>query len=131
MGARDLGTLRPQANRYCKEPRQQAMKCLDTSEKEDSTTCTSLLKQASKCEQVLEKAFRHVNMAGCAREIQAATICEVEWCEDLQNNEKGAQEACQKECLGVRKALDSCVKQHVATFFQRHGLEDNGTIKLQ
>lgn len=127
MGPRDLGALSPTVNRYCKEPRDLARKCLDTQQHQDSS-CSSLLKQATKCEDALKKAFRHVNMGGCPREIQFVTICEVEWCQD--SNPK-AQESCQKECAAVRKSLDSCVSKHVADFFKRLGLEENGTIKLQ
>jgi len=131
MGARDLATLKPQVNRYCKEPRDRAMQCLDKEEEEEDSTCASLMKQASKCEEALQKAFRHINMGGCPKEIQAVTICEVEWCEDVRSDTQEAQEACQKECAAVRKSLDACMKGHVASFFRRYGLEDNGIIKLQ
>lgn len=128
MGPRDLGTIPPQVHIYCKEPRDLAVKCLDKKAGQDSS-CSSLLKQATKCEDALQNAFRHVNMGGCPHEIQAVTICEVEWCQDVHDSK--TQEACQKECLAVRKSLDSCAKRHVASFFRKYGLEDNGTIKLQ
>ena len=77
------------------------------------------------------KGVSDVNMGGCPREIQAVTICEVEWCDDFPRGDGKAQEACQKECFAVRQALDSCAKRHVVNYFERFGLEDNGTIKLQ
>ena len=126
LGARELATLKPQVQRFCKEPRSRAIQCLN---KHDQSSCSSLLKQATKCEEALTSAFRHINMGGCPREIQMVSLCEVEWCEDADS--KNAKEACQTECAAVRQALDECMKKHILSFFQRHGLEENGTMKLQ
>mmetsp|Transcript_31328 Transcript_31328/g.56778 ORF Transcript_31328/g.56778 Transcript_31328/m.56778 type:complete len:159 (-) Transcript_31328:341-817(-) len=129
MAHKDLGTIKPQLNRYCKEPREQAKNCL---QKQEDDKCASLLKQASKCEEAAQKAYSNViNLGGCAREIQAVTICEVEWCDDIPHGDGKAQEACQNECFAVRQALDSCAKRHVLNYFERFGLEENGTTKLQ
>lgn len=128
MAHKDLGTTQPQINQYCKEPREQVKKCL---EKETDEKCSSLLKQATKCEEATQKAFAKVNMGGCPREIQAVTICEVEWCEDIQHGDAKAQEACHNECFAVRQSLNECAKRHVLNYFERYGMEENGTMKLQ
>ena len=129
MGDRDLETLEAQVDPFCKEPRNSVEKCLEK-QQEESLSCSSPLQQASKCEQAVQRAFRHINMAGCPREIQAVTICDVEWCE-YGRGDREAQEACQNECLAVRETLDACIKTHVISFFKRYGLEENGMIKLQ
>ena len=129
MGSRDLGKLGASLNRFCKEPRNMAKKCLGT-EEEESASCIKILSQASKCEEALQRAYQHINMGGCPKDIQAVTICEAEWCDNARGDRQ-AEEMCQKECLAVREILDKCVKGHVSSFFQRYGLEDNGTVKLQ
>lgn len=128
MGRNDLGVIEAPLNRFCKEPRAAAKACLDKDDEDSS--CLKLLSQASKCEETLKRAYRHINMGGCPREIQAVTICEVEWCENV-GGKREAQEACRQECSAVRETLDNCVKRHVSSFFQRYGLEENGTIKIK
>ena len=102
--------------------------CLDKNEEDSS--CVKLLLQALKCEETLKHAYQHSNMGGCPKEIQAVTICEVEWCKDVGSNHD-AEKACKQECLLVCKVLDRCVKVHILSFFQRYGLKENGTIKIK
>lgn len=128
MGRNDLGVIGAPPNTFCKEPRAAAEACLD--KEEEDSSCLTLLSQASKCEETLKRAYRHINMGGCPREIQAVTICEVEWCEDVGGNRE-AEKACSQECSTVRETLDKCVQGHVSSFFQRYGLEENGTIKIK
>jgi hypothetical protein len=129
MGRSDLGKIEAPLNIFCKEPRAVAKKCLNKQDAEDSS-CLKLLSQATKCEETVKRAYRHINMGGCPREIQGVTICQVEWCEDVGGNRE-AEKACAKECSAVRETLDKCVKGHVSSFFQRNGLHENGTIKIK
>lgn len=128
MGRNDLGVMGAPLNKFCKEPRAAAKACLDKNDEDSS--CLKLLSQASKCEETLKRAYRHINMGGCPREIQAVTICEVEWCEDVGGNRE-AEKACTQECSALREILDKCIKGHVMSFFQRYGLEENGTMKVK
>lgn len=127
MGSKDLGTLRAPLSTFCKEAREIAKRCLEAKE-DESSFCGKALAQASKCEETVKLAYKNINMGGCARQIQAVTICENEWCGSEQGNLQ-AEEACLKECSRVRQSLDGCTKKHVASLFQRSGLEENGTIK--
>lgn len=143
MGSKDLRTLGVPVDRFCQEPRSRAKACLegggenvvkskDASTADDGSgkSCNALLSQASRCEETLQRAYRHINMGGCAREIQALTVCEVEWCEDIKGNQE-AEQACQKECSSVRRVLEDCIKGHVNAYFERNGLEENGTVKIK
>lgn len=127
MGRKDLGTLRAPLSEICREPREIAKRCLETKE-DESPFCGKALAQASKCEETVKRAYQNINMGGCARQIQALTICENEWCDSEKGNRQ-AEEACLKECSRVRQSLDRCTKKNVVSFFQRSGLEENGTIK--
>jgi hypothetical protein len=128
MGRSDLRKIGAPLNAFCKEPRAIWKKCLDREDEDNS--CLKLLSQVSKCEETVQRAYRHINMGGCPREIQAVTICEVEWCEDVSGNRE-AEKACANECSKVRETLEKCVKRHISSFLQRNGLQENGTTKIK
>jgi len=95
---------------------------------DDSARCKKLVYTARLCERTVEKAYRHINLGGCAKKIQRLTVCNVEWCEDIPHTEE-AREDCKKECGPVREELEKCQEEHVKQFLQRAGLGTDGTMK--
>lgn len=126
LGHRTIQTMSAPVHRFCRTPRNEVKKCLDGQDGDQQ--CKSQLNQASKCESVLKRAFRYINMGGCPYEIQSVAVCETEWCEGVQADKQG-QADCRKECAKARKALDQCVQGHVTTFYARAGLQENGAFK--
>jgi len=101
----------------------------ESSHDDSSLSCTLLMSQVTKCEKAVAKAYDHINMSGCPKELQAVTVCEVEWCSSsVFVQKKDAREACQKECHTVRENLDRCVKRHVKQSFARYNLNEHGAL---
>lgn len=92
-----------------------------------AATCSALLEQVSLCEQSVFKAYKQINMGGCIREIQARTICEMEWCDDTPDTPQ-SMKSCRDECNDVREALSKCERGIVEKYFHRSGLLADGTL---
>lgn len=123
MGHKDLSVLGAPVARFCRLPREALKACLDLS---GDLSCAEQSAVSTKCEQTVQKAYRHINMGGCPYQIQSVTICEVEWC-----GKETDIAACSKECKVVRETLDVCVKRHVHHFLQRFGMTMDGTEVLK
>jgi hypothetical protein len=108
--------LNPSA-RFCRVPRAALKACAA-----GDSTCTAKSQAFAKCEEAVQQAYRHVNMAGCPFEIQAVNRCEGEWC-----GKDSEPVVCKKECQVSREALEECAKGHVVRWFQKHGLDVDGT----
>lgn len=138
-GSRGVGTLHPPTKRLCKDAYHKAKKCgwigddsRSGSEDEhggatSNPSCKAVISNARKCERTVEKAYRHINMGGCAKMILKSTVCKLEWCED-RHTEK-ARDDCKKECDPIQQELQVCQSDHVKQFFQRAGLNADGTMK--
>jgi hypothetical protein len=126
MRSKELQLLEnPLFGRYCQGPRTAVQTCLEGTHHND---CTKVLAASKHCEDTLRKAYRHVNMAKCVYEIQALTICQVEWCDDENKNSLhedsagSVTQSCQKKCKNARETLDACTKGHVQFLFQKLGV---------
>uniref|UniRef100_A0A7S2IGP8 Uncharacterized protein n=1 Tax=Helicotheca tamesis TaxID=374047 RepID=A0A7S2IGP8_9STRA len=136
-GERGVGTLNPQFQRSCSKAHGEAKACLgdghmvdtinekavassDSSDNKSATkSCKKILSQVDKCETVVGRAYQHINMAGCIRQIQSRTVCEIEWCHN--------KDSCKKHCDGAKEDLKKCEKMHLERFFRRAGLDTDGT----
>lgn len=116
-----MKVLSPPLRQFCMTPRDAAQECRKTkSEQEDKRSCNLFDKNVVKCENVVRRAFRHMNLGGCPFQIKALTLCEDEWCHQDPIS-------CNKRCSGVREALSSCIQQQVASYLERNGLNADGT----
>ena len=110
--------------KFCSAPRKEAKECenrinVDSSGgKED---CNKYGEVAKKCERVVRKAFRYINMGGCPKQLKLLTLCENEWCYQDPT-------LCQKECAVVKNSLSLCIQERIEHYFKRNGLKENGTI---
>mmetsp|Transcript_37616 Transcript_37616/g.76540 ORF Transcript_37616/g.76540 Transcript_37616/m.76540 type:complete len:189 (-) Transcript_37616:107-673(-) len=155
LGQSGVPNLNPSPQRYCMKAREAARRCLSTTRRSrvrnrrrrlesnnsrqsggggdnvqvsaPAATCAAMLEQVSLCEQSVFKAYRQINMSWCIREIQARTICEVEWCEDVPNTPQ-SMKSCNDECNDVREALSKCERRIVEKYFHRGGLLADGTL---
>ena len=117
MGNGSLRTLAPTTRKHCQVPQKNARECHDNN-------CQDLKRAAQKCQDVVQRAYRHINLGGCATRIKAWTLCEDEWCQREMDTA-----ACMTECTYVREALDDCKRQVVADYFRTNSLETDGTAK--
>ncbi len=120
---RVISATGPNNQKFCKIPRQIARECEGKANANptDGNNCNSHREVAKKCERVVRKAFRNINMGGCPKQIKLLTLCEDEWCYHDRMS-------CQKECAGVRKNLLVCVQETVELYFKRNGFEKDGTV---
>lgn len=103
---------------FCKAPREAATAC--SKRGEHQTECARLTQSVQTCDRVLKGAFRDINLGGCPFQIKAVTLCEDEWC-------RHDPKSCLEECSSVKAFLASCIQRHVASYFQRNGLKEDGT----
>ncbi len=84
---------------------------------EDSTTmsplCIQRKSEANKCEFVIQRAERWINLGGCSSAIQTQSICEAEWCRG------GNAKECHDECAVVRNKLQGCIQRVVTDQWRR------------
>jgi hypothetical protein len=116
MGDASMLRLTPPIRQHCKAAQIAVNQC------RSGTGCQTLKADEMKCEQVVREAYRHINLGGCPMELKAWTLCEVEWCQD--------RSACLSECAGVRDSLQTCKEKIVASYFERHSLQKDGTAKI-
>lgn len=120
MGNASMRVLSPPIRQHCKAAQMAANKCLA------GDGCQTLKGDALKCEQVVQNAYRHINLGGCPMEIKAWTLCEIEWCQGGGVDHS----SCLSECAGVRDSLQTCKENVVASYFKSHSLEKDGTSKI-
>lgn len=123
MGNPNMRVLSPPVRQFCKAPREAAADKGCSNAKHSSEKpqeCSSLMKAVQTCDRMLQRAFQHINLGGCPFQIKAVTLCEDEWC-------RHDPKSCMEECSGVRESLSVCTQQQVSSYFQRHGLKENGT----
>ena len=84
-------------------------------------------KDRAKCVAAVSRAFQAVNLGGCAFEIQANALCEVEWCQSGSSQRK----ECEEECRQVRRNLERCVDRTVASRLGKNRKNDNSIKKEQ
>jgi hypothetical protein len=116
LGSGSLRSLTPPFQLHCHAARNAAREC--------TSTCEPLQNAAHRCDEVVRRAYRHVNLGGCASYLKISNACEDEWCQRGMD-----QNACRTECHGVRDALDKCTKGVVNDYFRKYGLEKDGTTK--
>jgi len=96
------------------------------SKRASSSTCRERVSlQVRRCERAAERAYAWIYMGGCPFQIQANTICRMEWC----GGGVGNKEVCERECKVVKDKLDLCIRTHVDAYFGREGLNADGTMK--
>ena len=135
-----VGKVNPQLHKLCEVPRKEASECLSVSEKSNSaddvsakatsSSCAVKLSHVTRCERSVAKAYKDINMGGCIKEIQAMTICQLEWCDHLEErtSEDSAAKACRKECDPLNKKLQKCQDSHVKRYFASAGLNSDGSM---
>lgn len=116
MHSSSMKVLSPNVQMFCKPFRDAAADCRSRNEK---GSCLRMEESVEKCNTSVKNAYQHINLGGCPFHIKAVTLCEDEWCRHDPN-------ACESECSSVAEKLASCVQQHVYSYFQRNGLENNG-----
>ena len=117
FGDGSMRVLTPDTRQFCKVPNAASKQC--------QKDCQSLQSAANKCDYVVQQAYRHINLGGCAMDIKAWTHCETEWCQGGMD-----RATCLSECAGVRDALETCKVRVIQSFFQRYSLEKDGTMKV-
>ena len=128
MNNPNMRTLASNTRQFCKVPRETVQDCSNNNKKKNDentgidTDCSRAEQSLQKCQSIVNHAFQYINLGGCPYQIKAVTLCEDEWCntEDIKS--------CQEECNGVIESLSVCIRQHVTSFFQRNGLNDDGSI---
>jgi hypothetical protein len=115
----NMKVLSPSMLQFCKVPRDAAQDCRKAVYNKDKQACTVVDRVLVNCENVVKRAFRHVNLGGCPFHIRALTLCEDEWCHQ-------DPKSCAVECLGVREALSTCIQQHVTNYFFTNGMMPDG-----
>lgn len=126
----NMRVLSPEAAQFCKAPRNIATECEssvapgDNNKDGKTLKCNSLLKGVQKCDSIVKKAYRSINLGGCPFEIKYLTLCEDEWC---QNESHEGIKSCRDECAGVRESLTTCVEKRVIDAFRWNGLNKDGT----
>jgi hypothetical protein len=121
MGSRDLPVLRP-SPKYCRELKQALRKCLDSKQEGG---CSKELLTASRCDDVVSRAYKDINLGGCSYKNQALVLCEVEWCDGI-GGDRSARESCRKECELTRKEREDCIEGHVSSYLEKYSLIANG-----
>jgi len=92
-----------------------------------SSTCRERASsQVRRCERAATKAYAWIYMGGCPFQIQANTICSLEWC---GGNSGSDRDDCERECKIVKDKLDACIQGNIDTYFNWEGLNSNGTVK--
>ena len=116
--------LNPPVTKICKEPKQRLEKCLQGVSPPDGKSqtakipeCQSWLEASEKCETVVVRAYRSINMGGCVREIESEEICS----EECDDNPKSSE--CNQNCKKEKDALASCVKSYLQRYFQKAGID--------
>jgi hypothetical protein len=127
LGTGSLRTLAPAIQQHCHKARKNARECQPptTVASSSSSQCEQLQKASRQCENVVRKAYRQINLGGCAFPLKVSSSCDDEWCQRGMD-----PAACRIECQHVRDALDHCTNRVVEAYFQKYGLEKDGTMKL-
>ena len=120
MGNASMRKVSPPISQYCKAAQMAARQC------RPGNGCEALVANEVKCEEIVRKAYRHINLGGCPMEIKAWTLCEDEWCQKATD-----PLPCLSECAGVRLSLETCQQNVVESYFKSHSLEKDGTTKIQ
>lgn len=108
---------------FCSEAKRAARDCglknnvdsIDNSKRTDD--CSPYRRTAKKCENVVQNAFRYINMGGCPKQIKLLTVCEDDWCRHRD------PPSCNRECAGVRNDVRLCVQEIVLRYLKRNGLK--------
>lgn len=95
-----------------------------TAKESSSYSCVERTSQLERCERATKKAYAWIYMGGCPFQIQASSICRMEWCQG------GNVEACQRECKVVNDKLDLCIRRNIDSYFNWEGLNADGTAHL-
>ena len=132
-----VGTVRVNTLVSCSMPHAQLQQCLNTTalDAQGSTSspltttemkdkCIDFESQLKTCENVASKAYKYINLSACIRELQATSICHVEWC----TNQTPDVDSCRKECKVVNEQLKDCEKEYLHRFFHRARLNPDGTF---
>ena len=133
LGSGSLRTLTPAVQRYCHMARKRAHECQPAAPTTDasspssssSSSCEGWHKASRQCETAVQRAYRRINLGGCTFPLRISSSCDEEWCQRGMD-----PTACRIECQQVREALDQCTNRVVAEYFQKYGLEKDGTMKL-
>lgn len=129
----NMRVLPPQGRQFCKVPRKRVSECensMGDAAGEDiqdrkKKNCNSLVTEFQKCETIVKRAYRNINLGRCPFQIKSLTLCEDEWCE---NKSAEGLKSCAEECAGVRESLTTCIEQTVLDSFRRNGLNEDGTV---
>jgi len=145
LGSASVPTLSPNLSQWCHKAKSLAKECDQkaktmtteagvTTEKESSSSstsssssiCQSHHEVSRQCENVVQKAYRKINLGGCTWEIKSSYACEEEWCHSI-SSPSSSSSSCQTECQGVRDSLNTCIQKVVTNYFQSYGFEKDGT----
>jgi len=105
-------------------------------EEQQQQQCDTYRNNVQKCQKIVKRAFRDINMKGCPKQIKLVTLCEDEWCSGHyttgtyignHNHNHQTSTSCQKECAGVQDSLELCIKQRIMIVFKQNGLNEDGT----
>jgi hypothetical protein len=121
MGNAAMRVLSPRTRQHCMAPIRASNQC-----QKEGNACTFQKAVATRCEAVVKRAYRHINLGGCPSEIKALSLCEAEWC---HSTGFPADSSCVQECSIVKETLSNCVQRQVQSFFRKNGLQNDGTLK--
>ena len=121
--------------RFCMAPMKALKECEKKQsiilEEEEEKQCNDLNDRrlnVQKCDMIVKRAFRNINMSGCPNQIKFVTLCEDEWCHHTSS--AADRKSCQKECAGVRESLNVCINQRMMKYFKWNGLQEDGTTMI-
>jgi hypothetical protein len=143
-----VGTLRMNPKATCMMAQTQLHHCQDNpdstankkqqfeSQSQSQSQCKELESQLKTCQEVSTKAYQYMNLSACIREIQATSVCKVEWCSPAplsaplsSSSSLEGGDSCRRECKLVNDALNECEKEYLHRFFHKAGLNPDGTFQ--
>ena len=113
LGSQNVPQLMPKTEHWCYHTKSRMRSC-----QQGKASCSKEEKEFMNCQSAIKKAYRFINMGGCVYENNAHFLCRQEWCDPAAQIVD--QKQCERECGGLKTALEVCIQKIVAEFLTSH-----------